>query len=46
MIKEYNHCGASIYHVGNKTFSINLLEDKIVKELLFQKVQDSVLSNF
>lgn len=43
--KKMYHCGASINHAGNRTFSINLLEDKFVKESLLQKVQNLVLSN-
>ena len=26
------HCGTSINYIGSKTFSINILEDEIVKE--------------
>lgn len=33
------HGGTSINHAGSKTFSINLLEDKIVKDLLLSKIQ-------
>lgn len=32
------HCGASINHAGNKAFSINLLEDKVVKDSLLSKI--------
>ncbi len=32
------HCGSSINHAGKKTFSINQLEDEIIKELLIEKV--------
>ena len=32
--KEIYHCGASFNHIGSKTFSINKLEDKIVKNSL------------
>lgn len=32
------HCGASINHAGSKTFSINLLEDKIVKESIINHI--------
>lgn len=32
------HCGASINHAGSKTFSINKLEDNIVKETLLKKI--------
>jgi len=33
------HLGASINHAGSKTFSINILEDEIVKELLVNSVK-------
>ena len=33
------HCGSSINHAGKKTFSINQLEDEIIKELLIEKVK-------
>ena len=32
------HLGASINHAGSKTFSINILEDEIVKNLLINEV--------
>jgi len=32
------HMGSSINHAGNKTFSINILEDTIVKEALINKI--------
>jgi len=32
------HLGASINHAGSKTFSINILEDEIVKELLINNI--------
>ena len=32
------HCGTSLNHIGEKTFSINLLEDEIVKESLLEKI--------
>ena len=32
------HMGASINHAGSKTFSINILEDTIVKEALINKI--------
>lgn len=31
------HCGTSINHAGSKTFSINLLEDELVKSALIEK---------
>lgn len=33
------HCGTSLNYVGNKTFSINILEDKEIKELLLNKIK-------
>ena len=33
------HCGTSLNHIGSKTFSINLLEDNIVKESLLNKIK-------
>ena len=32
------HCGASINYAGSKTFSINILEDNLVKEALLEKI--------
>ncbi len=32
------HCGTSLNHIGEKTFSINLLEDEIVKKALLDKI--------
>ena len=32
------HCGSSINHAGSKTFSINLLEDEIVKESIINHI--------
>ena len=32
------HCGTSINHAGSKTFSINKLEDNLVKETLINKI--------
>lgn len=34
------HCGTSINHAGSKTFSINLLEDELVRKALMEKVYD------
>lgn len=34
------HCGTSLNYLGNKTFSINLLEDNIVKDLLIEKITE------
>ncbi len=36
--KEIYHCGASLNYAGSKTFSINKLEDKIVKNSLMKYV--------
>ena len=36
--KEVYHCGTSINYAGSKVFSINILEDDIVKEKLIKKV--------
>ncbi len=36
--KEIYHCGSSLNYAGNKTFSINQLEDKIVKKNFIQYV--------
>ena len=33
------HCGTSLNKIGNKTFSINILEDEIVKQLLINKIK-------
>ena len=33
------HCGTSINHAGSKTFSINILEDKIVKDNLISDIK-------
>jgi len=32
------HCGTSLNKIGNKTFSINILEDEVVKDSLINKV--------
>ena len=37
------HCGTSINKIGNKTFSINILEDDIVKKSLIDKVNTIIL---
>ncbi len=36
------HCGTSLNHIGEKTFSINLLEDEIVKKLLLEKIKSNL----
>ena len=40
--KKIYHCGTSLNHAGNRTFSINLLEDKIVRESLLEKVNGMI----
>ena len=35
--KIFYHCGASLNHAGSKTFSINTLEDEMVKKSLLEK---------
>ena len=39
------HCGASINHAGSKTFSINILEDRIVKHSLINQINDIILKD-
>ena len=34
------HSGTSINHAGSRTFSINILEDEVVKETLFNKIEE------
>ena len=34
------HSGTSINHAGSRTFSINILEDKLVKETLLNKIEE------
>ncbi len=36
----FYHCGSSINKIGNKVFSINILEDEMVKESLMEKVNN------
>ena len=36
------HCGSSINHIGSKVFSINILEDEIVKQLLVDKIKQLI----
>ena len=36
------HSGASINHAGLRTFSINIMEDDIVKEILIKNVKDII----
>ena len=40
--KETYHCGASLNYAGGKTFSINKLEDKIVKDSLIKYVNVTI----
>ena len=35
----FYHLGASINYIGNKIFSINIIEENIVKELLLNKIK-------
>ena len=34
------HLGTSINHAGSKTFSVNILEDELVKETLLNKIEE------
>ena len=36
--EEVYHCGTSINYAGSKVFSINILEDKVVKDSLIKEV--------
>ena len=36
------HCGASINHAGSRVFSINILEDKIVKDNLINYIKNII----
>ena len=36
--KVFYHCGSSLNHAGSKTFSINTLEDEMVKRSLLEKI--------
>ena len=38
------HCGTSINHAGSKTFSINILEDKVVKDNLIDNIKNNILN--
>lgn len=42
--KKVYHLGTSINYAGNRTFSINLLEDEFVKESLIKKVEQIIKS--
>lgn len=37
------HCGTSINHAGSRTFSINVIQDKIVKNVLIKNVNNIIL---
>ena len=37
------HCGTSINYAGNKTFSINVLEDELLKKSLIEKVNEIII---
>lgn len=39
------HCGASINHAGSRTFSINILEDSIVKQSLINNINAIILKD-
>ena len=39
------HCGTSVNYAGLKTFSINILEDKIVKESLIKEISSLISKN-
>jgi len=36
------HCGASINHAGSKTFSINILDDEVVKKALITYIEEMI----
>ena len=36
----FYHLGASINYIGSKTFSINIIEENIVKDLLIEKIKE------
>lgn len=38
--KVVYHCGASLNHAGSKTFSINILEDEVLKKSLITNVEN------
>ena len=39
------HCGASINRIGYKTFSINLISDNDVCDLLLEKINDILMDH-
>lgn len=44
--KEVFHVGTSLNHIGEKLFSINKLDDKIVKEHLIHYVQEVIKNSY
>jgi len=36
------HCGASINYAGSKVFSINVLEDKVIKDSLIKEISNII----
>ena len=42
--KEIYHCGTSLNRIGTKTFSINILEDEIVKQSLLERIIKTSIS--
>jgi len=36
------HCGSSINHIGNKTFSINILQEKEIITSLLDKIKNRI----
>ena len=38
--EEVYHCGTSINYAGSKVFSINILEDKVVKDSLIKEIYE------
>ena len=43
--KSIYHCGTSINRIGYKTFSITMIGDKEVVDLLFDKVNKIIYKN-
>jgi len=39
---EVYHCGTSLNRIGTKTFSINILEDEIVKQSLIERINKMI----
>lgn len=40
--KTIYHCGTSINHAGNRTFSINILEDILIKNSLINNINSLI----